>query len=105
MRNLIIAAAIAALSLVATACYAEGEGNGDPFPGPNLAVTSVGPGATTADRTQDAYHFTAPADAAPSVGPEDGSATVEAQGTGRDKAALERHTGTAPASLLSAPRG
>ena len=60
MRNILLAAA-AVLSLSATA-YA-GEGNGDPFPGPDAAVTSaVGNGITA--RGQDPFHYAAPTEAA-----------------------------------------
>jgi hypothetical protein len=55
MRNLLIAG-VALLSLVTTAAYA-GDGNGEPFPGPDAAVTTrVNPNGI-ASGNDDPFHY------------------------------------------------
>jgi hypothetical protein len=55
MRSLLIAS-VALLGLSASAAYA-GEGNGDPFPGPNAAVTTTPSAHPYATKDQDPYQF------------------------------------------------
>ncbi len=55
MRNLLIAS-VALIGLSATAAYA-GEGNGNPFPGPDAAVTSRIGSHPYATKDQDPYQF------------------------------------------------
>ena len=58
MRTLLLAATVAAFGL-STAAFAEGEGNGEPFPGPDAAVTTpVGNGIVA--RAQAPYHYAVP---------------------------------------------
>lgn len=62
MRNRLLAS-IAAIGLSAVGlsgiAHAEGEGNGDPFPGLDASVSSpVGNGVTA--RSQDPFHYAAP---------------------------------------------
>ena len=58
MRQILFAA-VAFISLTGVA-FAEGEGNGEPFPGVDAAVTSPMGNNMTA-RMQDPYHYSAPA--------------------------------------------
>jgi hypothetical protein len=55
MRSLLIAS-VALLGLSATAAYA-GEGNGDPFPGPNAALTTRPSSHPYVNKDQDPYQF------------------------------------------------
>ena len=55
MRHLLLAAAAAA----ALSSTAYAEGNGEPFPGVDAAVTSP-TGSSTSARMQDPYHYAAP---------------------------------------------
>ncbi len=55
MRTFLFATA-AVMCLSATAAYA-GEGNGDPFPGPDATVTSRIGRQTTVAKDQDPYQF------------------------------------------------
>ena len=132
MRAIFVASA-ALLALSATAAYA-GEGNGDPFPGPNAAVTTKADPTGIAsrddapfnyynkgtpvdtshvqlsyDHADDPYGYhvagTAVKQAAPTVGPEDTTATAAAQNTERGKTTLTQHTGTAIPGSPSSPHG